>query len=77
MEIRSNLYPGCGPQTRSYTNGTLDKGLDYIEAEAAKAAEIYAGDELLGPFYRWIVEIEQKNRLMNKMVADSQMAALD
>ena len=77
LEIRSNLYTGCGPQTRSYTNGTLDKGLDYVEAEAAKAAEIHADDELLGPFYRWIVEIEQKNRLMNKMVAESQMETLD
>ena len=75
--IRASLYTGCGPQTRSFVNGTLDKELDYVEAEAAKAAEAHAADELLGPFYRWIVEIEQKNRLMYKMRNEAEMAALD
>jgi hypothetical protein len=51
--------------------------LDYVEAEAAKAAETHATDELLGPFYRWIFEIEQRNRLMNRMRSESEMAAFD
>jgi hypothetical protein len=48
-----------------------------VEAEAAKAAEIYAADEVLGPFYRWIVGIEQQNRLLHKLQSEAQMAALD
>jgi hypothetical protein len=76
-KIRASLYSGCGPQTRSFTNGTLDKDLDYVEAEAAKAAEAHAADEWLGPFYRWIVEIEQQNRLMHKMRSEAEMVALD
>jgi hypothetical protein len=64
--IQWSLYAGCGPQARSYSNGALDKEMDYVEAEAVKAAEIHATDELLGPFYRWIVEIEQQQRLMHK-----------
>ena len=73
-EMRLNLYSGCGPRVREFTNGVLDKHFDYVEAEAAKAAEAHANDEELGPFYRWIVEIEQKNRLMNKMRGETAMA---
>jgi hypothetical protein len=76
-KMRVSLYTGCGPQTRSFSNGILDKELDYVEAEAAKAAETHATDELLGPFYRWIFEIEQRNRLMNRMRSESEMAAFD
>jgi hypothetical protein len=54
-----SLYHGCGPQSRAYTNGILDKNLDFVEAEAIKAAEAHATDDFLGPFYRWIVEVEQ------------------
>jgi hypothetical protein len=76
-EVRRSLYTGCGPQTRAYSNGMLDKELDYVEAAATKAAETHAADELLGPFYRWIVEIEQSNRLLHKMHSEAQMAAFD
>ena len=76
-EMRAGLYSGCGPQSRSYYGGTLNKELDYVEAEAAKAAEAHAADELLGPFYRWIVGVEQKERLMRKMQAEADMASLD
>lgn len=75
--MRVELYSGCGPQTLAYSNGILDKELDYVEAGAAKAAEAQASDELLGPFYRWIVEVEQKERLMHKMQADAEIASLD
>ncbi len=75
--VRSSLYHGCGPQGRSYSNGILDPKLDYVEAEAVKAAEAHATDELLGPFYRWIVEVEQKERSMHKMVCEAEFAALD
>jgi hypothetical protein len=75
--ISAGLYAGCGPQIRTFTNGKLDEKLDYVESEAAKAAEIHAADEWLGPFYRWIVEIEHKNRLMNKMRSEAEMADLD
>lgn len=76
-KMRVELYSGCGPQTRSYSNGILDKELDYVEAAATKAAEAHATDELLGPFYRWIVEVEQKERLMHKRQANAAMASLD
>ncbi|MCI0625347.1 MAG: hypothetical protein L0387_27500 [Acidobacteria bacterium] len=75
--IRVELYSGCGPQTRAYSNGILDKKMDCVEAAAAKAAEAHASDELLGPFYRWMVEVEQKDRLMHKMQAHADMASLD
>jgi hypothetical protein len=75
--IRLSLYSGCGPQMRAFTNGRLDENLDYVEAEAAKAAETHAKDEELGPFYRWIVETEQKSRLMHKMHNEAEMAASD
>ncbi|MGO8764934.1 MAG: hypothetical protein ACLQSR_07335 [Limisphaerales bacterium] len=76
-KVRTSLYTGCGPQTRSYSSGVLDKDLDYVEAEAVKAAENHAKDEVLGPFYRWIVEIEQTNRLVHKSHAETAMAAWD
>jgi hypothetical protein len=41
------------------------------------AAEAHARDELLGPFYRWIVEIERKERVMHKLRSDAEMAFLD
>jgi hypothetical protein len=75
--IREGLYRGCGPQTRAYGSGALDAELDYVESEAVKAAEAHANDELLGPFYRWIVEAEQKERLMHKMDYECEMSALD
>jgi hypothetical protein len=77
QQVRINLYWACRPQLRSYSNGILDKELDYVEAEAAKAAEAHASDEVLGPFYRWIVEVEQKERLMHKMQAEVAMVSLD
>ena len=71
------LHSGCGPQTRSYTNGIPDQVTDYVEAEAGKAAEAHAQDELLGPFYRWIVEVEQKERVLHKLRSDAEMGSLD
>jgi hypothetical protein len=76
-KMRVSLYHGCGPQSRGYTNGTLDKNLDFVEAEAVKASEAHAKDEVLGPFYRWIVEVEQNNRRMRKMHNEMVMAAAD
>jgi hypothetical protein len=71
------LYAGAGPQARSYSGGTWDEGFDYVEAEAARAAKANAQDEILGPFYRWIVKTEQQDRLMNKLHAEAAMASLD
>jgi hypothetical protein len=76
-KMRVELYTGCGPQTRSYSNGIPDKETDYVEAEARKAAEAHAQDELLGSFYRWIVQIEQKERVLHKLRSDAEMASLD
>ena len=72
--IRTQLYIGCGPRVRSLSEGRLERQLDYVESEAVKAAEAHAADELLGPFYRWIVEIEQKKRITAKMRAAVDMA---
>ena len=76
-KMRVSLCHGCGPQLRTYTNGALKQNLDYVEAEAVKAAEAHAKDEILGPFYRWIVEVEQNNRRMHKMLNEVAMAAAD
>jgi len=76
-KMQVSLYHGCGPQGRAYTNGTLNQNLDYVEAEAVKAAEAHAKDEILGPFYRWIVEVEQNSRRMHKMPNEMVMAAAD
>ena len=72
--VRSKLHRGSGPGVRGYTNGQLDAEYDYLEAAALKAAEKHADNPVLGPFYRWIVEVEQKDRLFNKLRADEDMA---
>jgi hypothetical protein len=76
-EIRSNLYASCGPQTRSYSEGELDKEDDYVEAEATKAALAHSSDNVLGPFYRWIIEAEQRDRAWNKARVEARIAAED
>lgn len=75
--VRASLAVGCGPMSRGYTNGVLDEKYDYVEFEAAKAAETHASDPVLGPFYRWIVETEQRDRLWHKARSDAEMAALE
>jgi hypothetical protein len=76
-KMQVSLYHGCGPQGRAYTNGTLNPNLDYVEAEAVKAAEAHAKDEILGPFYRWIVEVEQNSRRIQKIRNETVMAAAE
>lgn len=76
-KMRAELYAASGPQARMYSNGVLEERMDYVEAEAVKAAQAHPGDELLGPFYRWIAEVEQKDRLINKMLAEASPASLD
>jgi hypothetical protein len=75
--MRVELHSGCGPQARSCTNDILDKETDYVGAEAAKAAEAHASDELLGSFYRWIVQVEHEERLLHKVHSDATMASSD
>ncbi len=75
-KMRANLYIGAGPSSRGYTNGVLDEELDYVEAAAVKAAESHAEHPILGPFYRWIVEVEQKDRMSHQMQAANDMANL-
>ncbi len=75
--MRSTLYVVSGPRGRSRTNGELDKEEDYVEAEAVKSATTHAGDPVLGPFYRWIVEVEQHERDQNRKRYQADMASLD
>jgi hypothetical protein len=58
----SALYNIAGPATRGYTGGELNPEDDYLEPEAFKAAEQHRDDPTLGPFYRWVVEREHKDR---------------
>jgi hypothetical protein len=76
-EFTVRLYATAGPGGKSYTNGRLDPHDDYVEAEAIRAAETHADDPVLGPFYRWIVQVEEEQR--NRFEADHRaaMAALD
>jgi hypothetical protein len=69
-KTRWQLHGGSGPTVRGFTNGELDKEYDYLEAAALKAAEKHADSQILGPFYRWMVETEQKDRLFHKLRAD-------
>lgn len=75
--IRSSLYVGSGPRGRSFTGGLVDKNDDYVEAEAAKAAEDNAHDPELGRFYRWIVEVEQREREHHRLRHEADMAEFD
>lgn len=75
--LRCSLYHTAGPQGRSYTNGKLDEDSDYVEAAAIKAAEAHAEDPILGPFYRWIVEVEQRNRTMHRVRFEVESIAND
>jgi len=73
--VRSTLLVVSGPRIRSGTNGELDK--DYVESEAAKAATTHAADSVLAPFYRWIVEVEQRQRDQNLKRYQADMASMD
>ncbi len=75
--IRSNLYVISGPSCRGFSNGELDRDSDYVEAEAIKDAASHAQDPILGPFYRWIVEVEQHERARNRRWHQADMAAMD
>lgn len=75
--MRSILYTMSGPSGRSFTNGELNKESDYVEAEAIKAAEAHASDSILGPFFRWIVEIERHEREEHKRRYQADMASMD
>ena len=66
-EIRAELYGATGPKVRGYENGRLEKEYDYVEAAAEKAAKEHELNDLLGPFYRWIVEREQADKLRSRM----------
>lgn len=75
--MRAGLYTLSGPSGRSFTNGELAKESDYMEAEAIKAADAHAQDPVLGPFYRWIVEIERHEREDHRRRYQADMAAID
>ena len=75
--IRSSLYVGCGPRGRSFTGGIVNNDDDYVEAEAVKVAEANAHDPELGPFYRWIVEIEQRDREQHRLRHEADMAEFE
>jgi hypothetical protein len=75
--MRTTLYVVSGPRSRSGTNGELDKDKDYVEAEAVKAATTHAADSILGPFYRWVVEVEQHEREQSRKRYQADIASLD
>lgn len=75
--MRAGLYTLSGPSGRSFTNGELAKESDYLEAEAIKAAEVHAQDAVLGPFFRWIVEVERHEREEHRRRYRADMAAMD
>jgi hypothetical protein len=75
--VQASLMVGAGPSIRGFTDGVLDQEYDYVEAEAVKAAEANASDPILGPFYRSIVEWEQRNRLWHKSRSEAAMAAME
>ncbi len=76
-QIRSSLYSASGPQGRSFSNGNLDPESDYLEAEAFKAADANAQDELLAEFYRWVGEAERHDREFHRKLYEAEMAELD
>jgi hypothetical protein len=76
-QTRSRLYVISGPASRGYTGGELNREDDYLEAEALKAAERHRDDEVLGRFYRWVVECEQKDRQWHRNEAAADMAELE
>ena len=76
-DVRVSLYSSCGPGSRSFSNGVLNKEDDYVESEAVKATEIHANDLVLGPFYRWIAEVEQRERAMLRMHYEADMVSLE
>ena len=77
QRIQSALYAISGPASRRSTSGELDPEDDYLEDEALKSAERHRDDPLLGPFYRWVVEGEQKDRQWNRDDCTASMAQLE
>jgi len=75
--LRASLYTMSGPSGRSFTNGELAKESDYMEAEAIKAAEAHAQDAVLGPFFRWIVDVERHDREDHRRRHQVDLASLD
>jgi hypothetical protein len=75
--MRARLYIVSGPESRGYTGGELNREDDYLEAEALKCAERHRDDDVLGPFYRWVVECEQKDRQWHRNEAAASMAELE
>jgi hypothetical protein len=77
LESRYQLYRTAGPRSRVRWNGRLREDDDYVEAAAIRAAEEHAEDPVLGPFYRWIVEMEETERLRNEAQHRKQMSAIE
>ena len=75
--MRLSLWALSGPGGRSYSNGELDQDSDYVEAEAIKAASTHAADDILGPFYRWIVEGERHDRERSRKLYQASLASID
>jgi hypothetical protein len=71
------LYIASGPKGRSFTNGNLDPGSDYLEAEALKAMERHADNPVLRPFYRWITQLERDERERTKSSYELTLKACD
>ena len=75
--ICGDLYSACGPFVLSYHNGIPEEQSDYVEAEALRAAEAHASDEVLGQFYRRFVRNEQHQRVQAKSQQEADFAFLD
>ena len=77
LDMRTELYASAGPKSWSFTDGARDDGYGYLESEARKAAETHANDDVLGPFYRWITEREEKDRLHMRLSYEAESAEMD
>ncbi|MBN8246122.1 MAG: hypothetical protein J0L84_01615, partial [Verrucomicrobia bacterium] len=76
-KIQTSLHHITGPSVRGYTNGELNKDGDYVEAAAIKAASAHSTDPILGPFFRWIADVEKHEREEQRRRNAAEMAALD
>jgi len=48
-----------------------------LEAEAIKTADAFSDDPTLGPFYRWIAQLERHDRERQKLLHQASLAEYD
>ncbi len=70
-EMQWELYFSCNPNSHTNTKSILNEKNSFLELTAIKATEKYHSDILLNPFYRWIADIEETERVSLKMRHES------